>query len=192
MRIINRLIINVSFIIILGILFTNKINSQTNNSIEEGSATEKAMQIVEDELIAQGIELINYYISLAKEGNSEELSKQFAQREAIKNPNNQDDLAEYVVPVTNETDEERLAEQIEFFLTLDSDCGNKSKVRFGDMSDTGEPIGHAFRLTFPGKIQDLENKICYQHSVSFRRTIEGKLLIREWFSDISNRDCLEE
>jgi hypothetical protein len=60
------------------------------------------------------------------------------------------------------------------------------------MSGAGEPIGHAFRLTFPGIIKDVENKMCYQYSVSFRRTLEGNLLIREWFVDVSNRDCLEE
>ena len=188
MKITNKLIINVLLILSICVLAVDKAEAQGTYTVGGKFTAEQASDIVTGDLMKQGLERISELVKLAKNGKGKELSEQFASRQLVKNPMDSDDLAEYAVADTDEIDEELLMERVEFFKNLDKNCGKKKKVYVGEMSGDGEPIGHAFRLTLPGKIKG-DDVACYHYTVSFRRTSDGKLLITEWYAMPGNMDC---
>lgn len=125
---------------------------------------------------------------MAKKNKSVELSSQFAAWGEVKNESDPNDKADYAVQSPLETEEEILNGRVEFFKSLDKECGKKRKVFVSDMSGEGEPIGQAFRITIPAKILG-KNVSCEHYSISFRRSLDGKLLVTEWFNMPGNSNC---
>ncbi|MBX3044170.1 MAG: hypothetical protein KIT33_04160 [Candidatus Kapabacteria bacterium] len=173
------------------IIAENSLLAQGTYTVGGGKFTsEVASDIVKKEVAEIGLKRLAELIEFAKAGDTEKLSASFATREVVSNPLKPDDKAQYAVSRGISEDEELNQTRVDFFKSIDEECGNKSKVYVGDMSDDGEPFGHAFRLTIPAKKLG-ENPSCSHYYVSFRRDLEGNLLITEWFDMPGFTDCQE-
>lgn len=184
---------SIKFLLLISILFQffyiNSANSQQTYQVGKKTTAESAADIVTKELIKIGLKRLNELIKLAKNNKGAELSNQFASTQAQMNLQNTDDKVAYAMPTpAPEDDEELIAERVDFFKSISKDCGKMKKIYVGYMSSEDEPIGHAFRLTIPAKLKKGDFS-CYHYTVSFRRTIEGKLLVTEWYDMPGNADC---
>lgn len=163
-------------------------NLAISQSKSNKDVSSQAINILESALKDKGITEIKNYIKLAKAGKGELLNKKFASRDQVRNPNDSNDLAEYAKIADIEATPELTKERIDFFKTLDKNCGKMKKVYVGSMENEGEPLGFAFRLTIPGKKKKGEAG-CTHYTVSFRNSLDGELLITEWYDMPGNYDC---
>lgn len=177
-----------AYILAVLVLGSNLVFSQQTYRVGK-SPTESATDIVTKELKDIGLKRIAELVKIAKSGKRDLLNQQFSSRNYITNPNNEDDKAEYAVIDDSPTDEEISQERIDFFKNLEKDCGKKNKVRVGYMENENEPIGHSFRLTIPAKKIGKGAMSCNHYTVSFRRALDGQLLVTEWFAMPGNTDC---
>lgn len=152
----------------------------------------KVRDIVIDDLREKALKEVKELIQLAKDGKKDELISRLSKRDYIKDPDNEEDLALYTVATDPEEADEQLKDEFaEYFLTIEEECGKMKKNFIGFQQSEDEPIGQAFNITIPGKkFEDAE--ACTHYTVSFRLSLDYKLLVTEWYYSYGNYDCQED
>gem|GEM_PF-5527225 len=151
------------------------------------SDIDKVVSLISEDLKEQGIKTIKEIYSKTNKKNVLAVTKHFSKFKLAQSNKLNNDTLYYAV------EEDSLSFDIDevyiYFLTLSKSIKNPKKIIVFERSGPDDAIGMEFSLRIPTK--KLPNdQTCSHYIITFRKSNEGKLLIREWYSMPGYSDCL--
>ncbi len=178
-----EMVVKCLFILLLLVILPNSSFAQRSND----ATTDKVVAIISDDLKDQGIKRIKEIHKLSKSKDTQKLTSTFSKYNLEQTEIAKGDTINYAVE--EDTLDFEIKEIQAFFGYLVKNIPKKSKIIITDRSQIHEPIGMEFSLRIPTKRQPFDQS-CTHHTITFRRDVKGKLLIREWYSMPGYMDCL--